>query len=147
MAALSPGAWKTDAVEQGSTTGPAAGGIVVFAHDVDRIAAFYQQVLGLQRLDGDPTWVRFGGAHEVVVHGIPEEFAATSKPADPPLVRDETAVKPWFAVASLAASREVASRFGGWIADESRQWRFDVWDVCDGTDPEGNVIQLREMIG
>lgn len=147
MAALLPGAWKTDAVEQGSTTRPAAGGIVVFAHDVDRIAAFYEQVLGLQRLDGDITWVRFGGVYEVVVHGIPEEFAATSQPADPPLVRDETAVKPWFAVASLAASREVASRFGGWIADESRQWRFDVWDVCDGTDPEGNVIQLREMIG
>jgi hypothetical protein len=26
----------------------------------------------------------------------------------------------------------------------AKEWEFDGWRVCDGVDPEGNVIQVRE---
>ena len=122
------------------------GGLVVFASDLDLTAAFYEAVLRRSRVDEDDSWVRFDGPHELVVHAIPGEFAAGAEPGDPPSLRDDAAIKPWFVVGSLAAAREQFDLHGGRLLDESQEWRFDGWIVCDGSDPDGNVIQLREAV-
>ena len=39
---------------------------------------------------------------------------------------------------------ESAARHGGALDPTAREWQFQSQRVCDGHDPEGNVIQLRE---
>lgn len=48
-------------------------------------------------------------------------------------------------VVGIAATREVAQRFGGVVDPAHLEWRFDRHRVCDGHDPEGNVFQLRQV--
>lgn len=139
--------WNADAVQRHDDERPPSGGMVIFTRDLDRLAAFYEAVLELRRSDGDATWVGLVGPQAVVVHSIPDDVAATFEVTDPPIVRDDAPIKPWFAVASITAARESAPVHGGRVLDPAQEWRFDGWLVCDGIDPEGNVIQLRERLG
>jgi hypothetical protein len=52
-------------------------------------------------------------------------------------------VKLVFVVSSLAAVREVAPALGGQLNPAEREWEFQTYMVCDGHDPEGNVVQFR----
>jgi hypothetical protein len=53
-------------------------------------------------------------------------------------------VKLAFPVASIAQARAAAAGLGGQVDPLEREWRFGANKVCDGHDPEGNVLQLRE---
>ena len=83
----------------------------------------------------------------MIVHAIPAEIAATITLASPPLRREESALKPFFPVASLAAARSAAAGLGGLVDPPEREWTAGTSRACDGHDPEGNVIQLREPAG
>ena len=48
-----------------------------------------------------------------------------------------------FVVPDLAAARLAATQCGGGLNGAERQWVFQGWTVCDGHDPEGNVVQFR----
>ena len=45
---------------------------------------------------------------------------------------------------SKCAFGEQAIELGGAIDAPQREWHFDGATVCDGYDPEGNILQLRE---
>jgi hypothetical protein len=64
--------------------------------------------------------------------------------AAPPVRRAEAAYKPVFFVPSIETIRDVAASHGGMVEPADREWNFNGFTVCDGTDPEGNVIQFRE---
>jgi predicted enzyme related to lactoylglutathione lyase len=76
----------------------------------------------------------------------PARIAEQIQIASPPVRREDTAVKLWFAVPSLAAARSLVARLGGELNGPEREWQFEGDRVCDGHDPEGNVFQLREEL-
>lgn len=128
--------------------GAARAGLVVFALDVERVAAFYERVAGLSRADGGADLVVLVDASdrfELVVHGIPAKVVRELGLAVgvPPSVREDTALKPILAVADLAASRAAATACGGHLGGPDREWSTRGFTACDGWDPEGNVFQLR----
>jgi hypothetical protein len=52
-------------------------------------------------------------------------------------------VKLCFGVHGMARARALAAQFGGELNGPEREWEFRGRQVCDGHDPEGNVIQVR----
>lgn len=120
-------------------------GVLVYARDLARVAAFYRDVLTLaiQHADEDHQ-VLVSVDVEVTVHAIPEVIAATIEIASPPEARESTAIKPYFVVESLAAAREAAHRLGGAVFEE--EWDGPGYRARNAIDPEGNVLQLREPL-
>jgi hypothetical protein len=47
----------------------------------------------------------------------------------------------------ISGLRALAESSGGVIEPADREWSFNGATVCDGLDPEGNVIQFREHVG
>jgi predicted enzyme related to lactoylglutathione lyase len=122
-----------------------AAGAVVYAKDLARMSAFYEQVTGLPVTHFDAAYaVLESGAFQLVVHAIPAHIAASIKIADPPVRREDSAVKLVFLVPSIAKARALAPSLGGELNPPEREWQFGPYRVCDGHDTEGNVIQLRE---
>ncbi len=64
--------------------------------------------------------------------------------ADPPVRRTQTPVKLVFDVESISAARGAALNLGGGIDLTASEWIFQGHRVCDGHDPEGNVVQFQQ---
>jgi len=75
---------------------------------------------------------------------VPEHIACAIEIASPPRRRTETPVELVFEVACIAATRESARLHGGELYPVEREWTFQGYRVCDGQDPEGNVVQFRQ---
>lgn len=122
-------------------------GAVLFARGLDRIAAFYANVLGLREAARDDDHIVLESpGFQLVVHRIPAHLAATLQ-AEPPTRRAAAAIKPVFFVHSLASVRTTVGAHGGSMEPRDKEWSFNGIPVCDAMDPEGNVIQFREMRG
>lgn len=123
-------------------------GAVVFAKDVPALARFYEAVLGLQRMHSadDHCVLRADSGMELVVHGIPRAIADSFSISSPPERREDCALKLFFPVPSLAAARARARALGGDVLGPEREWQMRGFRACDGHDPEGNVMQLREPV-
>lgn len=120
--------------------------VVLYAKDLGRMRAFYQQALGLAVTEVAPTHVVLQvGSGRLWLHAIPEAYASAIQIGDPPAPREEAAAKLSFGVASLSAVRALTAQHGGGVAPPERAWELDgAWHV-DGWDPEGNVIQFRAL--
>jgi hypothetical protein len=124
------------------------GGAVIFAADVDRVARFYEVLLlmspvhvesGLRVIASDRT--------ELVIHQLttPGDGASpASGAASPP--REDAAIKPFFVVPSLSAAREMAPLLGGYLFPREREISARRFRACNACDPEGNVVQFRELL-
>jgi predicted enzyme related to lactoylglutathione lyase len=118
---------------------------VIFANDVDRLAAFYRDVTRMTEVLRDAEHVVLdGGVHQLVIHSIPPSIAARITIASPPQVREDTPIKLCLPVASIDAARRTAAQLGGAVEPPSREWSARGFRACDGHDPEGHVFQLRE---
>jgi predicted enzyme related to lactoylglutathione lyase len=121
-------------------------GLVVFAKNKKRVSAFYQQALGLAVEESESSHdLLRGHGYEVVVHTIPRKYAASitiTKPARP---REETPFKPTFVVSSLAQVRTAAEATGGYLKPAAGAWHFRGHIVIDGWDPEGNIVQFKQL--
>jgi predicted enzyme related to lactoylglutathione lyase len=127
-------------------TSPITAGAVVYAKDLPRVTAFYAQVLGLEITDSEHDHVVLESqGFQLVVHAIPADIGESIDIATPPLRREDAAVKLVFPVPSLGAARVLAATHGGALDPADREWPFQDSRVCDAHDPEGNVIQLREI--
>lgn len=119
--------------------------VVVFAKEKARLSAFYHQTLGLTTVESAPSHdILRGPGIEVVVHAIPEQYAAGIAIGTPPQRREDAAFKPAFVVADLEAVRRAAMATGGCREPTERAWRMGDAVVLDGSDPEGNVVQFRQ---
>ena len=47
----------------------------------------------------------------------------------------------------IALIRVFAEARVGVVNGTDKEWLFNGWKVCDGLDPEGNVVQFRERAG
>ena len=124
---------------------PFTAGAVVYAKDIRRLARFYADVANLEIVHEvadhvvleSETW-------ELVVVAIPAATAARIVITTPPARRENTAFKLSFLVESLAEARVAAKAAGGELNAPDKEWSFQGLRVCDGCDPEGNMIQARE---
>jgi predicted enzyme related to lactoylglutathione lyase len=131
-------------MEEGSMPSPVSFGAVVFAKDVPRVARFYESLVPMRVVHkADDHIVLETGPVQLVVHGISARIAKKIAIEQPPRAREETALKLFFPVASLAAAREQAGPLGGRLAPAEREWEARGFRACDGVDPEGNVVQFR----
>jgi catechol 2,3-dioxygenase-like lactoylglutathione lyase family enzyme len=122
-------------------------GTVIYAAELERMSAFYAAATGLRVSRSEPNYVVLESAtFQLVLHAIPAEIAVTFEIADPPVRREDAAVKPVFEVPSIGVARKAAADHGGQLDEPEREWQFERWVVCDGHDPEGNVVQFREPI-
>jgi catechol 2,3-dioxygenase-like lactoylglutathione lyase family enzyme len=123
-------------------------GAVLFAKNLDRVAIFYSVVLGLSEANrADDHILLESPGFQLVVHRISGGGPAAGDIAAPPARRATAAFKPVFFVPSISRLREVAETHGGVMEPVDREWSFNGVTVCDGLDPEGNVIQFREQAG
>jgi predicted enzyme related to lactoylglutathione lyase len=117
-------------------------GVVLFCADVPRMARFYQAVADLSPVHIEPGLTVLAGTHaEIVLHALPPQYA---EPVSvPPTPREDTSVKPFFPVASLADARVRAAANGGALRDVEREFEHRGFRACDAIDPEGNIVQFR----
>ena len=116
--------------------------VVVFVADVRRVTAFYREVASMTVLveEEDHTVMEVEGL-QLVVHrlrGEPPVNAASIQ------VREDSYVKLCLPVESIDAARALAAANGGAIKSAQHEWEARGFRACDGHDPEGNVIQVRE---
>ena len=126
--------------------GPARAGLFVYAKDAERVARFYEAVAGMVRLHRSEELIVLQSPDiQLLVHRIPPAIAAGIEIETPPRRREDSALKFFFTVASLADARASAARLGGAVFEEN--WRGPGFVVCNAIDPEGNVFQVREPDG
>ena len=124
---------------------PFTAGAIVYAKDIARLSQFYAAVAGLEIVhEAADHVVLESETHELVVVAIPAATAARIVISTPPARREDTALKLSFLVDSLAEARSAARAAGGDLNPPDKEWDFQGLRVCDGCDPEGNMIQLRE---
>lgn len=123
--------------------GPARAGVFVYAKDMQTLASFYAAIAGMARLHEEADLIVLESPDiQLLVHRIPPHIAADIVIAVPPVRRENTALKFFFTVASLAQARARAAELGGMVFEEN--WSGPGFVVCNAMDPEGNVFQVRE---
>ena len=123
----------------------APAGAVVFAKDLQRVARFYEELLGMPTVHAESDHVVLASARcELVIHAIPKLIADSIQISVPPERRGETPIKLYFFVDSIAAARARAPALGGALNPPEAEWESRGFRACDALDPEGNVLQLRE---
>ena len=120
--------------------------LCIFAKNVNQVSLFYQQALGLKVQASDKTHdLLVGQHHEVVVHAISKAYAQSIEIESPPNRREDVALKPIFVVEDLELVRAAAKTHGGYLKPIKQAWRIRGYIVLDGSDPEGNVIQFKQV--
>lgn len=128
-----------------SMSEPGKIGAVLYVKDVAQVSAFYSGVLGFEVADSQADhMVLESPTFQLVVHAIPEDIAISIEIAIPPIRRTDTPIKLIFCVENISATRTVALRLGGELNSPESEWEFQGYRICDGHDPEGNVLQFRE---
>jgi len=118
---------------------------VLFAKDLEAVAAFYVGAVALTRLSGDKDHAILEcDGFELVVHQIPKQIADTIVIAEPPIRRVWGAIRLDFPVASIADSRKLARSLGGEIDDAPPPWADRNANLFFGHDPEGNQFGVSQ---
>jgi predicted enzyme related to lactoylglutathione lyase len=118
---------------------------VVFVANVPRMTQFYQTLASMALLHEDERHAVLElEGFQLVIHalkGAPDTGAA---PVGQLHVREDTYIKVCLPVESIAAARTTAARLGGTIRPAASEWEARGFRACEGHDPEGNVLQVRE---
>jgi len=120
-------------------------GAVTYAKAPALLLAFYESVAGLavEHIERDHVILR-SQSFQLVILKIPERIATSVEIGTPPRRRTDTPIKLVFFIASIADARAAALELGGELDPPEREWEFQGCRVCDGQDPEGNVVQFRQ---
>jgi len=125
----------------------AENGCVIFAKDIQSMSRFYQATLKMDVSVAEKSHqVLSNGSIELVIHGIPKKIADSIEIQKPPELRENTAIKPAFVVASLDEVRLACNDTGGGLKPVTSIWVIRGAKVLDGWDPEGNIIQFKQFI-
>lgn len=123
----------------------AQAGAVIYVEDVPRVARFYEALAAMHTVVAEADHhVLATAAVQLVVHAIPQNLRGAASADFTP--REGGAVKLFFTVPSLAAVRERAPALGGRLQPQDKEWAWRGCRICDGVDPEGNVVQFREPL-
>lgn len=111
---------------------------MIFVKDLDRMAGFYTDTLGLKPVEETrlENWVEFEGAGaRFSLHAIPAAIASQIQIASPPQPREQGAVKLSFEVGDAAAEIQRLEALGVPLLRRP-------WGAVDAVDPEGNVFGI-----
>ena len=125
-------------------------GVLIYALNVEQMAAFYAAVLAADVLHADADHqVLQTGQTQLIVHAIPAQYreqnSDTSAHAERIAIpRSEQAIKPFFRVEHLAAALARVLEHGGQVLGQP--YSAPNLTVQNIADTEGNIIHLRERI-
>lgn len=126
------------------TTGPFPS-VVLFVGDVERVASFYTAVASMRLVSGDADHAVLAiDGFQLVIHKLRGEPESIHDSEGRVRVREDAYSKLCLPVPSIDAARAQAAAFGGYITSAEHEWQARDFRACDGHDPEGNVIQVRE---
>jgi len=113
-------------------------GTMLFVKDLDRMTAFYRDVLGLEPIEETrlENWVEF--RHHGVrfsLHAIPSNIATEIRIDSPPRPREQSSVKLTFAVDSVDTTLQKIEQMGLPLLRRP-------WGGTEAVDPEGNVFAV-----
>ena len=114
---------------------------MLFVKDLDRMTAFYRDVLGLTPIEETrlENWVEFrGDGVRFSLHAIPSASATGIAVDSPPHPREQSSAKLTFAVQSVDATLQKIE------AMELPLLRRP-WGGTEAVDPEGNVFAVRSV--
>jgi len=116
-------------------------GLVIYCVDIARLSAFYQQLLSLELIEQESDYALLQSeGFELVLLATQVSKALSDEPITP---REQVALKPvLFIEAELAALQQQIAALGGRL-NQPKSWQFAGRKVVDGSDPEGNIFQLR----
>lgn len=124
---------------------PARAGALIYAKDPGLLTHFYRMLLQMEiRSQSDDLIVLDNGDIQLVIHAIPESYAEQVQITRPPELRDAGAIKLFFTVPSLAWAEARAADLGGGL--QPQQWSGPGFVLRNAFDPEGNILQLRELL-
>ncbi|MGL4251700.1 MAG: VOC family protein [Aeromonas sp.] len=124
---------------------PARAGALIYAKDPGLLTHFYRMLLQMEiRSQSDDLIVLDNGDIQLVIHAIPESYAEQVQITRPPELRDAGAIKLFFTVTSLAWAEARAADLGGGL--QPQQWSGPGFVLRNAFDPEGNILQLRELL-
>jgi catechol-2,3-dioxygenase len=116
--------------------------VVVFVADVRGMTKFYREIASMTVLIEEEGYaVMEVEGIQLVIHQLAGEPRVSPAAVQ---VREDSYVKLCLPVASIAAARVAAAANGGAIKSADHEWEARGFRACDGHDPEGNVIQVRE---
>ncbi|MFM1681420.1 glyoxalase/bleomycin resistance/dioxygenase family protein [Aeromonas salmonicida] len=123
--------------------GPARAGALIYARDLGLLTHFYRTLLQMDILSQEAGLVVMEN-HDIqlLIHAIPESIACDIQV--PPILREEGAIKLFFTVPSLAWAEAKAADLGGGLLPQ--QWPGPGLVLRNAFDPEGNILQLRELL-
>ena len=101
--------------------------VILFTRNMEKMTAFYRDVMGLKQVTDDKGWREFaaGGGMRIALH---------SGPPTPPV----KGPKLGFKSNDVAKLREALNARGGKFG----KVRLGAYQLCDGKDPDGNAISL-----
>ena len=109
--------------------------MIVFAADLKALGAFYRDVLGLPQKptpDDPRTWLEFhAGACSIALHN----GGSVTQSGRPPKIV--------FYAADVKAARATLNARG---ANFGRIVETELFEFCNGTDPEGNALSISSRI-
>ena len=123
---------------------------IVFAKDMNKMSAFYCDVLGMvprpdrypfpadEFLDFDVGTVKFA------LHAIPGGAAARVKVSDPPVPRHGVPTKLVFQADDVTEARDALLSRNVTLIDDKFCNEPGEYVRCDFLDPEGNIFQLTQ---
>ena len=118
---------------------------VLFVADVPSMNRFYREVASMNVVHEDfEHAVLEAVGFQLTIHALKTEPAPRRDSQGNVLVREDSYWKLCFPVESIAAARLRALELGGVIKSHEHEWSARGFRACDGRDPEGNVLQLRE---
>ncbi|MCU0634363.1 MAG: hypothetical protein MUE41_05780 [Gemmatimonadaceae bacterium] len=118
---------------------------MLFVAAVDRAAAFYEGVANMQVVSGDADHVVLEiEGFQLVIHALRGEPEPVHDALGRVRVREDSFVKLCLPVQQIDTARAQAAVFGGFVRPAEHEWQGRGFRACDGNDPEGNVIQVRE---
>lgn len=121
-------------------------GVVLFVKDLVKMAAFYREVIQLDTITSEEDHVVLdSGNLELTLHLMPAPLARKVIIDSPPQRRELSPCKLRFYVDSIARARSAASQHSGMLDAAPPAWVVDEQKICLGHDPEGNVIEVREL--
>lgn len=119
--------------------------VILFAKDMKTMLAFYESVLGLERLfapDDSEDFVSLdAGGIQISLHKIPQRYAKNIEIVDPPFPREQTPMKVAFRVSDVDEFRKRLESRGVQVRKIQKAGSIS---FCDGTDPEGNIFQISD---
>ena len=118
---------------------------VVFVANVSRMTQFYEHLASMTVVTGDKTHtVLEVDGFQLVIHALRGEPEVVLGPTGRVPVREDSYIKVCLPVVSIKAARSTAKALGGSIKPSTAEWEARGFRACDGHDPEGNVLQVRE---